>query len=343
MSKPHFAWHFVLGQTDYTVEAVPWKYFIKDYDKRGSSITEQELNLTQVEASQLLRMLLETCMQGNYRYRYNFLYKNCTTMVGDLVEQVIMGKVQYPDTLPHLTAREILHQYTAQHPWAQEGNDFLLGSEVDTILSERAAMFIPENMMQAFDGAFIRNAKGDMRPLVKGKKVLLEAKQQVVEPEFPLSPIQVMLAFGALCLFILLLEVWTKRLFWLWDVLILMLQGAAGTLLAFMFFFSEHPAVNTNWQIWILNPIFFIGIPFVIKAATQHKTTLWYAFYFVVLALFLLFSPWIPQVFAKITVPLALCLLTRPISYYLVKNNRQPTKDNRQHKRRKGKKDERKK
>ena len=69
MSKPHFAWHFVLGQTDYTVEAVPWKYFIKDYDKRGSSITEQELNLTQVEASQLLRMLLETCMQGNYRYR----------------------------------------------------------------------------------------------------------------------------------------------------------------------------------------------------------------------------------------------------------------------------------
>ena len=236
-----------------------------------------------------------------------------------MVEQVIVGSIQYPDTLPHQTAREILHHYTAQHPWAQEGNDLLLGSEMDTILSERAAMFIPENTMQAFDGAFIRNAKGDMRPLVRSKKVLLEAKQQVVKPEFPLSPLQVMMVFGAICLFILLLELWTKHLFWLWDVLLLFLQGTAGTLLAFMFFFSEHPAVDSNWQIWILNPVFFIGIPLVIKAAIRHKTTRWYAFYFVVLALFLLFSPWIPQVFAKISVPLALCLLTRPLSYYLVK------------------------
>ena len=125
-----------------------------------------------------------------------------------------------------------------------------------------------------------------------------------------------MVAFGVLCLLILLLEAWTKRLFWLWDVLLLLLQGLAGTLLTFMFLFSKHPAVDSNWQVWLLNPIFLIGIPLVIKAAINHKRTLWYTFYFVVLALFLLFSPWIPQVFAKITVPLALCLLTRPISYY---------------------------
>ena len=322
MSKPFFAWHFVLGQTDYMVQPIPWEYFIIDYKKRGSSITEQELNLTPSEASRLLRNLIENSLPENCEYRYSFLYGNCTTKVRDMVEQVIVGSIQYPDTLPHQTAREILHHYTAQHPWAQEGNDLLLGSEMDTILSERAAMFIPENTMQAFDGAFIRNAKGDMRPLVRSKKVLLEAKQQVVKPEFPLSPLQVMMVFGAICLFILLLELWTKHLFWLWDVLLLFLQGTAGTLLAFMFFFSEHPAVDSNWQIWILNPVFFIGSPLVIKAAIRHKTTRWYAFYFVVLALFLLFSPWIPQVFAKISVPLALCLLTRPLSYYLVKGKK---------------------
>ena len=319
MSKPHFAWHFVLGQTDYMVQPIPWSYFVIDYENRGSSIIEQELNLTQSEARKLTALLIENCEPQNCEYRYSFLYKNCTTMVRDLVEQVIIGDIQYPDTLPHLTAREILHQYTAEHPWAQEGNDLLLGAEVDTIMSEHAAMFIPENMMKAFDGAFIRNGKGDMRPLVRSKKVLLEAKPQVVEPEFPLSPMQAILAFAALCLFILLLEVWTKRLFWLWDVLLLLLQGAAGTLLLFMFLFSKHPAVGSNWQILLLNPIAFIGIPLVIKAAIGNRQTLWYAFYFAVLALFLLFSPWIPQVFAKITVPLALCLLTRPLSYYLVK------------------------
>lgn len=314
--KPHFTWHFVLGQTDYMIEPLPWKYFIIDYDRRGSSITEQELNLTPSEANCLLAALIENCQPENREYRYSFLYNNCTTKVRDMVEQVVRGSIQYPDTLPHQTAREILHHYTAQHPWAQEGNDLLLGSEMDTILSERAAMFIPENMMQAFDGAYILSTNGDMRPLVRSKKVILEAKQQVVESEFPLSPLQAILVFAAICILILVLEVWTKRLWWLWDVLILLLQGIAGTLLTFMFLFSEHPGVGSNWQVWVFNPIYFIGIPLVIKAATKHRETLWYAFYFAVLALFLLFSPWIPQVFAKITVPLALCLLTRPISYY---------------------------
>ena len=319
MSKPHFAWHFVLGQTDYMVQAIPWKYFVKDYEVRGSSITEQELNLTQAEAERLTRRLVENCMPENCQYRYNFLYKNCTTMARDIIEQTVFGEIIFPDTLPHLTAREILHRYTKEHPWAQEGNDLLLGAEVDTIMSAHAAMFIPENMMQAFDGAIVCNAKGDQRPLVRSRKIILEAKPQVVEPEFPLLPWQAMLAFGGLCLFIMLLERWSRRIFWLWDVLLLLLQGLVGTLLAFMLLFSEHPAVGSNWQIWVLNPIALVGIPLVIKAAIKHRQTRWYAFYFVVLALFLLFSPWIPQVFAKITVPLALCLLTRPISYYFVR------------------------
>ena len=319
VSKPYFAWHFVLGQTDYMVQPVPWKYFVREYQERGSSITEQELNLMPAEARRLMNQLVENCLPENREYRYNFLYKNCTTMVRDIVEQVINGRIQYPDTLLHQTYREILHHYTTEHPWAQEGNDLLLGAEVDTVLSEHAAMFVPENLMQAFDGAFICTPKGDMRPLVKQKKILLEARPQVVEPEFPLLPWQLMLAFGAVCLLVMLLEAWTKRIFWLWDVLLLLAQGAAGTLLTFMFLFSGHPAVGSNWQILLLNPIALIGIPCVIKSAIRHESTYWYAFQFVVLALFLLFSPWIPQVFAKITVPLALCLLTRPISYYLVR------------------------
>ena len=145
-----------------------------------------------------------------------------------------------------------------------------------------------------------------------------------------------MLAFGALCLLILLLEAWTKRLFWLWDVLLLLLQGTAGTLLTFMFLFSEHPAVDSNWQVLLLNPVALIGVPLVIKAAIRHKPTLWYAFYFAVLALFLLFSPWMPQVFAKITVPLALCLLTRPVSYHLLRGKEQGARGKEQGARSKG-------
>ena len=327
MSKPHFAWHFVLGHTDYMVQPVPWKYFVREYEERGSSITEQELNLTPAEAHRLTARLMENCLPENRNYRYNFLFKNCTTMVRDMIEEAING--------PHETFREVLHHYTADHPWAQEGNDLLLGAGVDTILSSRAAMFVPENLMQAFDGAFICTPRGDMRPLVKSKEIIVKSEelrvknnsnQSADESFFNFSLLTIIFSFACLCLLILLLEVWTKRIFWLWDVLLLLLQGAAGLLLTFMCLFSQHPAVDSNWQVWVLNPIALIGIPFVIKSAIQRKSTLWYAFQFAVLALFLLFSPWIPQVFAKITVPLALCLLTRPVSYYLTKDKRLKSK-----------------
>ena len=340
-AKPHFVWRFVLGQCDYMVQSFPWNLFVREYQERGSSITAQELNLTPQEAQRLVARLRENCLPENCEYRYNFLYNNCTTKVRDMVEQAVSGYIQYPDSLPRQTSRQVLHQYTAEHPWAQEGNDLLLGAEVDTLLSDHAAMFIPESMMQAYDGAFICTPKGDQRPLVRNKTVLLESRPVAVSSKKGaeggssslvslfervgerFTPIEVMLAFAAVCLFVMLLEAWTRRLFWLWDVLLLLLQGAAGTLLAFMLLFSEHPAVGSNWQVWLLNPVALIGIPLVIRAAVKHETTLWYAFQFVMLASFLLFSPWIPQEFAKITVPLALCLLTRPASYYLLRNKRQ--------------------
>ena len=339
-AKPHFVWRFVLGQCDYMVQPFPWNLFIREYQERGSSVTAQELNLTPQEAQRLVARLRENCLPENCVYRYNFLYNNCTTKVRDLVEQAVSGYIQYPDSLPRQTFRQMLHQYTTEHLWAQEGNDLLLGAEVDTLLSDHAAMFLPESMMQAYDGAFICTPKGDLRPLVKSKTVLLESRPAAVsnrkgaEAESSslvsffesvgerFAPIEVMLGFAAVCLLVMLLEFFTRRLFWLWDVLLLLLQGVAGTLLAFMLLFSEHPAVGSNWQVWLLNPVALIGIPLVIRAAVRHETTLWYAFQFVMLASFLLFSPWIPQEFAKITVPLALCLLTRPASYYIFRHRR---------------------
>jgi hypothetical protein len=315
-TKPYFVWNFILGRTDYMVLPMPWEYFPESYRRRGSSIIEQELNLTQAEARLLMDRLAENCLPQNRNYRYNFLYNNCTTKVRDLVEQVVTGRIQYPDTLPHQTYREILHHYTKQHPWSQEGNDLLLGAEVDTLLSVRASMFVPEKLMDAFDGAFICTPEGNMRPLVKSKTTLLEAVPQNIEPELPILPWQATLAFAAICLLVTLLEAWTKHIFWLWDILLLLATGIAGTLLTFMLLFSSHPAVGSNWQVWVLNPIALVGIPLIIKAAIRRRKTHWYAFQFAVLALFVLFSPWIPQDFAKITVPLALCLLTRPISYH---------------------------
>ena len=315
--QPHFIWRFVRGQCDYMVVPIPWQYFTREYEERGSSITAQVLNLTPQEANRLYANMLEDCKPENRQYRYNFLYNNCTTKVRDAIENCIEGHVVYPDSVPLYSYRQMLHQYTKEHPWAQEGNDILLGVAVDTSLSARAAMFAPEYMLRYAENASIYTDNNDKRPLVIEKEILLQKKSQKVEPEFPLSPIQAMSILLAFSVLVLLLERWFNWQFWLWDAVLLLGQGLAGLLLLFMFFFSEHPAVNSNWQIWVLNPIALVALPMVIKAAYKRKKTLWHAVFFVILSTFLVFSPWMPQEFGKLVVPLALTLLTRPISYYL--------------------------
>jgi hypothetical protein len=322
--QPHFVWRFVRGQCDYMVVPIPWQYFTREYEERGSSITAQVLNLTPEEANRLYVNMLEDCKPENRQYRYNFLYNNCTTKVRDAIENCVEGHVVYPDSIPLYTYREMLHQYTKDHPWAQEGNDILLGSAVDTLLSARAAMFAPEYMLRYAENAFIYAENNDKRPLLVGTEILLHERPQKVEPEFPLTPIQAMLVLFGFSLLVLFFERWLNWQFWLWDAVLLLGQGMAGLLLLFMFFFSEHPAVDSNWQIWVLNPIALVALPMVIKAAYKRKKTLWHVVFFVILSTFIVFSPWMPQEFGKIVVPLALTLLTRPISYYLYyrKNNK---------------------
>ncbi len=322
--QPHFIWRFVRGQCDYMVVLVPWQYFTREYEERGSSITAQVLNLTSEEVNRLYGNMLEDCKPENRQYRYNFLYNNCTTKVRDAIENCVEGHVVYPDSIPVYTYRQMLHQYTCQHPWAQEGNDILLGAAVDTSLCARAAMFAPEYMLRYADNAYIYAENNDKRPLVLQKEILLHGCPPKVKLEFPLSPVQAMLVLVAFAVLVVLVERWLNWQFWLWDAVLLLGQGAAGLLLLFMFFFSEHPAVDSNWQIWVLNPIALIALPMVIKAAYRRKKTLWHAAFFVILSTFLVFSPWMPQEFGKLVVPLALTLLTRPISYYLYyrKNNK---------------------
>ena len=63
--QSHFIWRFVRGQCDYMVAPIPWQYFTREYEQRGSSITEQVLNLTQEEANRMYQKMLEECKPEN--------------------------------------------------------------------------------------------------------------------------------------------------------------------------------------------------------------------------------------------------------------------------------------
>ena len=116
---------------------------------------------------------------------------------------------------------------------------------------------------------------------------------------------------------IMLLEYLARKIFWPLDVLLMLAHGLAGCLITFVFFFSEHPSLDSNWLIAVLNPLPLIALPYVVKAAWTDRLNLWHHFMAAWLALFLLFMPWMPQQMPALIVPVMAILLSRQVSYIL--------------------------
>ena len=315
--RPHFTWHFMLGECDYEVAPYPFERFLYEYKQRGSSVIEQVLNLTQEEANRLSALLLINCQPDNRIYRYNFLTTNCTTKARDVMEDAITGRVVYEEAAEHFTYRQLLHRYTKDFPWAEQGNDILLGADCDTVLTDRAAQFLPEQLMRYMAQAQIFDVRDNRRPLVASTAELVPARKQEVPQVFPLSPLPTALLVLAFFLLVMALEYGIRRMMWVFDILVMSLQGWAGVLLCFMFLFSKHPTLDSNWQIWVLNPLPLLCMPWVVNRAYRHETCFYHYLNALWLVLFLVVMPWIPQDFSTLTLPLTLALLTRPVSYML--------------------------
>lgn len=322
--QPHFIWRFVLGQCDYMVVPQEFRDFLMEYEWRGSSVTEQVLNLKPTEARALATSLYENILPENREYRYNIFRNNCTTKARDIIEANIRGTVVYPARPRRNTFRTILHEFTEGHLWAREGNDLLLGTTTDTAIVERDEMFAPIYMMHYADSAFIDAGRMSLRPLVSERRELLaenperQAEAASRQSSMPLSPAACGWAALALGLIIAAWEIARKRVCWPIDAVLMTLQGLAGVLLTFMALASEHPGVASNWQVWVLNPLPLLFMPWVIKADIKRQSHLYHRFAAVWLTAFVVLYFVLPQHFSQIIMPVALLLLSRAIVHILI-------------------------
>ena len=324
---PNFMWRFILGQCDYMVAAYPFQGFLQDYEKRGSQVTEQVLALTNEEKARLVSNLATNSLPQNRTYRYNFLLNNCTTKARDMIEQAVDGHVVYPKQTENPTYRTMLHRYSHDYPWDETGCDLLLGAACDTVLSDRACQFLPEYLMQCMDGAQIYDDDDNRRPLVGETNIILpDMPEKRIEPAATtwqgrllewMTPTRAALCLLVICLLVMAAEWYWGRMWWGVDMALMTVQGIMGILVCFMLLFSQHPTVDSNWQAWVLNPLPLLCMPWVVRSARRKKTCPYHYFNLLWLALFVLFMAWIPQTFCAPMLPLALVLLTRPISYYL--------------------------
>ena len=294
-NTPNFMLKFARGHTDYILGTNRFTSFIREYSMRGSKVFKQPINLSQTELRTLDSLLLDNLKPENRTYRYNFLHNNCATMALDKIEESIAGTVTYPEPDTTQTIRNILTQHTSVRPWSEFGVDIILGAEVDRPLKYRQEAFAPLYLMDFVSKAIVTDTAGAVRPLVLPAETIVAPDHSVDMGKPLFTPIQVACILAAVILLLTLLGWYKEKRFWLIDALLYGAQGLAGIIITFMYFFSEHPAVGTNWLVLIFNPVALFLLPFMIRSAKRRKTGLLIIYEFLICSAFIVCSPLIPQ------------------------------------------------
>jgi len=325
---PGFLWRFVLGETDYMCVPVPRAYATVGMEERR--MVEQELNLPQDRAIAVRDFLWNNAQPENRTYRYKFLSDNCSTRPRDIIEMAAGESLQYPvmgDTA--VTYRDILAHYCRNYAWERFGIDLVLGWDIDTVIDQRATMFIPMLLMDAVAGATI-TTDGTTMPLVKATTVPIDKSTQGnVRPPTPwyLSPMAFALLVLALTLLVSCRD-WRRHDVSRWfDTIFYTAGGLAGCILFFLICFSTHEATSPNINIVWLNPLLLLlaVLPWFKKT---RKAACWlHALNALVVALLMLAWPWQPQVGNIAFFPLMAALVTRSLTNVLLgsQSTRGPT------------------
>ena len=316
---PAFMWRFMLGETDYICQPIPRMYATLGMEERR--MVEQELNLPQDKALMVRDFLWNNAQPQNRTYRYKFLSDNCSTRPRDIIEMAAGDGLQYPamgDTT--VTYRDILAHYCRNYAWEKFGIDLVLGWDVDTVLDQRATMFIPMLLMDAVAGATIQTDSVTL-PLVKATTVPIDKSTEGnVRPPTPwyASPMAFALLVVALTLLVTYRDVRRRDISRWFDTLLFTTGGLAGCILFFLIFFSTHEATSPNINIAWLHPLLLLlaVLPWFKKTRTVARWL--HAVNATIVALLMLAWPWQPQVGNIAFFPLMASLVIRSTANVLL-------------------------
>lgn len=254
-STKSFYWKFVLGQTDYQLGISPTDYFLREYQERGSTVWEQELNLNPQERKQLIEALKINYLPENRVYRYNFAYDNCATRPMEMIQNVLQG-VFVPGNAPETeTYRQLINRYLQSDPWAELGINLLFGASADKVVRKGGGNFLPLFLMGNFQRAKVVNPDVESRLLVSKVNVLNFGNGHTID--------QPLWLFHPLMLFIALIIPGVGFTFLkkgprysnVFDTVLFFITGLVGVVIFVFTFFSEHPLVQHNFNLLWLNPL----------------------------------------------------------------------------------------
>jgi hypothetical protein len=210
---------------------------------------EQILNLSQAQKQRLFDILEENALEENRYYKYDFFYDNCATRIRDIVEKTFPQPIAWDSSSLAIgtTMRQLLNPYMASQPWTHFGMNLGLGYAADRRALAEDFMFLPDYVHDMFATARINDST-----------LLVNAERHIPEYSFPKTEFKPGFfgrPFWVMCLVALigLASMLHRRAERIFDTIFWFVLGAAGLLLALLWFATDHTATKPNFNVlWAL-------------------------------------------------------------------------------------------
>ncbi|MGB3465861.1 MAG: DUF4105 domain-containing protein [Cyclobacteriaceae bacterium] len=314
--QENFYLNFVRGKMLYKLGTSRYERFVKHYVDENRFVYEQVLNLTQEEKQKLMDFLVNNKKPENRDYYYNYVYDNCATKIGDVLQEVLGKKLVLDTSFKEdgLTFRGLMDRYLDHQYWGDFGIDLGLGAGVDKEAAGEEYLFLPDYVYRSFMNSKITDENGN-RPLVAETDIIFEATPEVQEKPM-LTPFNVLTILFFVIGFLTNIDFKkNRRSKWI-DYLFFGLAGLIGWFLLFLWFGTDHISAWNYNLLWAL-PTHLIVVFFLRKRDKYRKQLKayfkWTSIFYVLLIVIWSF---LPQPLHSSLIPLILILTLR--GFYLV-------------------------
>ncbi len=308
--QPNFYLNFLNGRLLYMVGKYNYQTVESFYTNQKRYVKEQVLNLNDSEKIILFNYLEQNIRPENRTYLYNYVYNNCATKIRDILVTVYGERITFKDKSDNKTIRALMDKYLKNNKWGDLGIDICLGLEIDKEASYSEEMFLPEYLFSNLEDSFLDG------------NINLISKTNIINSNSPLinknifQPHYVFLLFLIACVFLSFRQIKYSLLYIYFDFTVFFISGVIGTLLIYLWFFTDHLSSFNYNLIWAVpfNLIFSFLLIFNFKS----NLTRWYTIInsAVLFSLLILWN-FLPQNLNDILILFVLGMLLRMFSNYI--------------------------
>jgi hypothetical protein len=281
--RENFFYNFAFGRLIYSCVAGPAEGTISRIIRENRAITLYTLDLPPEVKTEVLLFAERNVLPENRDYSYHHFKDNCATRIRDIIDTATGGafRARYGEAPGRFTLREQVRRHTWFSPLWDWALNFWMGQDIDKPITVWEEMFLPSEIAASIKDFTYTDSRGAERKLVSRVEVLNSAVNRPGVLSAPRMRWTRELAAGlVIAAFVLLCRVMKNRkqkaagmagkrnVRSPWRVLLGTGQtalglffGAAGLVLFFMSFFTNHDYTYHNSNLLFVNPLLFAAVP----------------------------------------------------------------------------------